>query len=49
MEVELDPLTLLEMGMGEDNIEIEVNRKSLAVTGRVADPHSFHPDPEPAF
>jgi hypothetical protein len=25
MEVELDPLTLLEMGMGEDNIEIEVN------------------------
>jgi hypothetical protein len=24
MEVELDPLTLLEMGMGEDNIEIEV-------------------------
>jgi hypothetical protein len=30
MEVELDPLTLLEMGMGEDNIEIEVNRKCFA-------------------
>jgi hypothetical protein len=26
MEVELDPLTLLEMGMGEDNIEIEVRK-----------------------
>jgi hypothetical protein len=21
----------------------------LAVEGRVADPHSFHPDPDPAF
>jgi hypothetical protein len=41
MEVELDPLTLLEMGMGEDNIEIEVNRKFLVVidsVGSVADP-----------
>jgi hypothetical protein len=34
MEVELDPLTLLEMGMGEDNIEIEVNRKFLVPSYR---------------
>ena len=27
MEVELDPLTLLEMGMGDDVIQLEVGRR----------------------
>jgi len=50
MEVELDPLTLLEMGMGEDNIEIEVmNKKCFVRTGLQIQICiiflSLHPDP----